>query len=78
VGVALVCPWLIALEGEYIRSTLMWWYSCYYMRVDLKYVSLARVGPWLVALEGEYIRSTYIWWYACYYNYIRDDFIYFT
>ena len=37
VGVAWVRPWLIALEGEYIRSTLIWWYGCYYIRVDFMY-----------------------------------------
>jgi len=27
VGMASVHPWLIAMEGEYIRSTLIWWYA---------------------------------------------------
>ena len=67
VGMTWVCPWLIALEGEYIRSTLIWWYTCYYIRVDLMYVGVAWVHPWL---EGEYTRLILIWWYACYY--IRD------
>ena len=36
-GVAWVRPWLIPLEGEYIRSTLIWWYACFYIRVDFMY-----------------------------------------
>ena len=67
VGMAWIRPWLIALEGKYIRSNLIWWYACYYIRDDFMYVGVAWVRLWL-------IRSTLIWWYACYY--IRDDFIY--
>ena len=49
-------------EGEYIRSTLIWWYACYYnKRVDFMYVGMAWVCPLLIALEGEYIKSTLIW-----------------
>ena len=41
-----------------IRSTLIWWYACYYIRDNFMYVGVAWVRPWLIALEGEYIRST--------------------
>jgi len=37
VGVAWVHPWLIALEGEYIRLTT--YYDC--IRVDFMYVGVA-------------------------------------
>ena len=54
-----VHPWLVALKGEYItRLTLIWWYACYYKRVDFMYVGMSWECPWLIALEGEYIRST--------------------
>ena len=50
VGVAWVHPWLIALEGEYIRSTLIWWYACYYIRDNFMHVGVAWIRPWLIAL----------------------------
>jgi len=40
-----VHPWLIALEGKYIKLTLIWWYACYYMRVDFMHVGVAWVHP---------------------------------
>jgi len=50
VGVAWVRPWLIALEGEYIRLTLIWWYACYYIRDDFMYVGVAWIHLRLIAL----------------------------
>ena len=41
VGMAWVCPYLIALEGEYIRPILIWWYACYYITDDFMYVGVA-------------------------------------
>jgi len=35
-----VHPWLIALEGEYIRLTPIWWYACYYELIFM-YVAMA-------------------------------------
>jgi len=39
-----VHPWLIALEEEYVRSTLIWWYACHYIRVDFMYVGMLGLG----------------------------------
>ena len=44
VGMAWVRPWLIPLEGEYIRLTLIWWYGCYYIRDDFMYVGVVVLG----------------------------------
>jgi len=55
-----VHPWLIALEGEYIKSTLIRWDACYYIRVNFMFVGKGCVRPWLIALEGEYIRLTHL------------------
>jgi len=63
-GVAWVCP----CSGRRVDKIdpLVWWYACYYIRVDFiiiiiivsMYVGVAWVCPWLIALEGEYIRLT--------------------
>ena len=53
---AWVHPWLIALEGEYIRSTLYNAMHATIIREDIMYVGMAWVRPCLIALEGEYIR----------------------
>ena len=63
-----VHPWLIALEGKYIRWTIIWWYACYYI-----WGSILCMWAW-IPLEGEYIRSILYgvllwlykgWFYVC-------------
>jgi len=45
VGMAWVHPWLIAVEGEYIRLNLTRGYACYYIRDDFMYVGVVGYVP---------------------------------
>ena len=74
VGVAWVCPWMIALEGEYITLTIIWWYACYYISVDFMYVGVAWICPWLIEKRLHKVDPYMV--VCCYY--IRANFMYFA
>jgi len=57
VGMAWVHPWLIAMEGEYIRSTLIWWYACYYNYKGRFYVCGRNLGMSLADCSGRRVHK---------------------
>ena len=52
--------WLLWKESTVIRSTLIWWYACYYITVNFMHVGMTWVYPWLHGCSGEYRRLTLI------------------